>query len=593
MLRRLVFLALVIYLAAETQYARPQLGDGDSWFHARLGWIYAHDGLGNGTFPWLPFTRLGSQWVDHELGWHWLTGFALARDAVAGAKAIAAAQVAFLILSIYAILERWNVRGAAFFALLTFLGSKVFLFRALHFRPHVLAIAVFLWALVALTERRLFRLFALSLVLAYLHGSFAILIAACAAHALWLSLPGTADADVSLGQRWRPLGAALAGAALALVAHPHFPHTFGFAFWHAGLVARGVAAGAEWADVGTREFLAHSAPALAVMATAGFLTIATREPVRRDETTRYFGLMALGFVLVSFRHYRFVEYWIPLGMLWAGRVCSARDGLERPAAQLGAGIAFGLLLGVAHVTVAQPVMARLRAEHPGPFDAIEKQIAIEAPVRQTVFHSDWADFPYLFFGNVRNRYISGLDPGFLASARPDLQQLYDALAAGEITVPSLVIAQAFGAQLALVHSALHPDLATRCRQDPLLESVLRTDERELFRLRAQVAYPLALQGRWLAAGARVSRGAISTRDEMCIADLLPGGHVELPVVIPAAGAPTVAVAYVTEPPGLPVEVALDGAPLTPHPLRAGLSWLRLRSSAAVTVRVSRVDLTIR
>jgi hypothetical protein len=68
------------------------------------------------------------------------------------------------------------------------------------------------------------------------------------------------------------------------------------------------------------------------------------------------------------------------------------------------------------------------------------------PAGETIFNTDWDDFPKLFFYDPTHRYISGLDPTYLYDANHELSKLYEEITLGKVKDPAPLIRERFGAR---------------------------------------------------------------------------------------------------------------------------------------------------
>jgi hypothetical protein len=68
------------------------------------------------------------------------------------------------------------------------------------------------------------------------------------------------------------------------------------------------------------------------------------------------------------------------------------------------------------------------------------------PPGETIFNTDWDDFPKLFFYDPTHRYVSGLDPTYLYDANHELSKLYEEITLGKVKDPAPLIRDRFGAR---------------------------------------------------------------------------------------------------------------------------------------------------
>jgi len=84
---------------------------------------------------------------------------------------------------------------------------------------------------------------------------------------------------------------------------------------------------------------------------------------------------------------------------------------------------------------------------------------------EIIFHSDWDDFPMLFYWNSKNYYISGLDPTFLYLKNRDLYEKYVKITSGEQkTDLAEIIKNDFKSRYVLIGKD-HPKMADNFSKD--------------------------------------------------------------------------------------------------------------------------------
>jgi len=98
---------------------------------------------------------------------------------------------------------------------------------------------------------------------------------------------------------------------------------------------------------------------------------------------------------------------------------------------------------------------------------------------ERIFHTDWDDFPRLFYYNTQNTYIVGLDPTYLQLYNPELYDLWVDITQGDVELPSQVILERFGSRY--VHSDLfHEDFIDQAENDPAMLEVYRDDQAVIY-----------------------------------------------------------------------------------------------------------------
>lgn len=104
------------------------------------------------------------------------------------------------------------------------------------------------------------------------------------------------------------------------------------------------------------------------------------------------------------------------------------------------------------------------------------------PLGERVFQTDWDDFPRLFFYNIHNTYLIGLDPTYL--------QLYDAqrydrwlqITQGKVDDPANLIQADFGARY-VISDLHHEDFIRQAEGDPAMDEVYRDDQAVIYAIR--------------------------------------------------------------------------------------------------------------
>ncbi|MEK7189909.1 MAG: hypothetical protein AAB666_02920, partial [Patescibacteria group bacterium] len=74
----------------------------------------------------------------------------------------------------------------------------------------------------------------------------------------------------------------------------------------------------------------------------------------------------------------------------------------------------------------------------------------KTPNRSLIFHTQWSDWPMLFFHNDHNVYIAGMDPTFFYRYNQELYKTWAAIGAGQELQPAEKIKSEFGANIILL-----------------------------------------------------------------------------------------------------------------------------------------------
>lgn len=437
------------------QASFPQIIDPDGFFHIRIAERFPRLDM-----PWMPYSVFADGWVDHQLLFHMLMApFAwLFDDDVAAAKSYAALAGAGAFTAMGALLRAHRAPWPWFFAALPFALSWTFLLRMGMPRTQSLALVLLCAVLHLLFTRGLLGLAVAAFVFAWTYHVGAIVVPIAG---LWAVVAGLwqwrRDAQPP---RWPPLRslvapplAAASGFLAGLLIHPQSPRTLTFLWMHVFQKVGNqldLPVGDEWRRGGLHTLTGPGGPSLALTLVAALLTVRNR-PGRSPETMLAL-LVAAGAHLALLQGSKFIEYAAPFAAM--ALALSLRDVGWSPARGLRKSLRValvGVVLAVGWTTAASTA-ARVRRNDPLPHRVEGAASWLRANVApgEIVYHFDWGDFPELVFHAPEFRYIVGLDPHFLALARPDLWDLHHKIALGWGKNPSKPIRGQFGARWAVL-----------------------------------------------------------------------------------------------------------------------------------------------
>jgi len=465
-------------------------GDFDGYYHiewARTLWQSMKSGTFPPQFPWLPLTTLNAKdYVDHHLLFHIIQiPFAASSDPRLWAKIASAIFGGLAVLSCYWLVLKYRIRYPLVW-LIALLGcSAPFLFRMNMAKAPPLAIVYLVVAIYLCFKRKYWPLVPLALVFTWTYDLFVLLIMATI---FWMV--GIAIAEKRF--EWRPLVYVLAGCAAGLIINPYFPKNLLLLVEHMKIKLTAsdfdTKVGSEWYPYDSWEFLGNSAVACIAML-VGYIGFEPSER-RRSADTIFFLLFSTALMIMTARWKRIAEYWPPFAVLFAG--FSLKPWLEGY----------------------RPHLSRLPAEvqeelkpfldREGVLTAVEKQsdvrdilrataVAVVAaalcvclflnlratrteirqseshdyyrdgtawmrnniPPGQTIFNTDWDDFPRLFYFDSLHNYVSGLDPSYLYDRNPELSNLYERITLGHEEDPGPLIRDRFGARYVFSDNTHH------------------------------------------------------------------------------------------------------------------------------------------
>lgn len=474
---RVLLLAGLVAYAFALQFAAPQLGSVDGYFHIRYAALLGEAGWREFPPPFtaLPLTLLGpDRYYDHHMLFHvGLVPFTR-YDLVLGAKTAAAIGAAAAFASPYLFLLWHRVRRAEWWTVFLLALTPGFLDRMEMPRAQSWAVVILVGALALLRARRDAWLLPLAWLFTWTYNAFPAIVAlaVCASLAEWLL-----HREIAL----RPVAFAAGGVMLGLVVNPYFPSDLTFIAHHyaSKLDPAAVPAGIEWKPLPLLDWLGWGGLA-ALLTGAAALLYRQRE---RLDAGRLTAALAAGlFLSMAWRWSRFLEYLVPF--LAIALALSTHDSVADRVHRLSAPGRRALAAGLALWLVASTAVAaaEMRARPPSDrYRGASRWIASHTPQGSLVFNANWDDFPLLYFHNPRNAYVIGLDPSYLARRDAERYADWERIRDGREPKPARKISERFGAVVAVTDRRRAAFIAA-LDADPFAERTYQDDETLVYSL---------------------------------------------------------------------------------------------------------------
>ena len=454
-------------------------GDFDGYYHVkwtRTMWESIRAGKFPPPFPWLPLTTLSpAEYVDHHLLFHFMQmPFVAIADARWGAKVSSIVFATLAVLSCYWLLMYYRIRFVLVWLVALLACSAPFVFRMSMAKAPPFAIIYLVIAICLFFNKKYLPLLPLAVVFTWTYDLFVVLLLATA---IWVIVVAWTERRFE----WRPLVWVVLGCAVGLVVNPYFPQNFRQLFEHVSIKVTlsgfDTRVGGEWYPYDTWQFVGNSAVACIAMV-VGYVMFEPSER-RRAQYPAFFLLFATALMIMTARWRRIAEYWPPFAVMFAAfslqpwlvgfRSYLTRlpaDVLEELKPFLDSHKAveeekrswreWKLTIGAAFVAVALGIVLCLNllneVEEIGkskPHDYLSAGatwMRHNIPPGQTVFNTDWDDFPRLIYYDPTHNYVSGLDPNYLFDKDRSLSGLYERITLGTQDDPGPLIRDRFGAR---------------------------------------------------------------------------------------------------------------------------------------------------
>jgi len=122
-----------------------------------------------------------------------------------------------------------------------------------------------------------------------------------------------------------------------------------------------------------------------------------------------------------------IEYWIP-ATVFATALLSRNLNLMTDATWgKNLIVAACFLLALSYTKTIKAKLIIDSGNNPDKFKEISDFLALNTEQDEIIANLYWDDFPFLYFHNPKNRYLTGLDPNFLYYASPKKSRLLEAL----------------------------------------------------------------------------------------------------------------------------------------------------------------------
>jgi hypothetical protein len=467
------------------QFATPSIccGDYDGYYHikwSQMLWTGLRHFNFPPTFEWLPLTTLGpTQYADQHFLFHvLLIPFTWFGELRLGAKVAAVLFGSAAVFSLYWLTLRYRIRYPLLW-LMALLGCGwAFYVRLNMTKAQSISIVFIVAGIILLFERKYVWLAPAAFLYVWTYNLF-VLLGVLAL--IWTAVVWWSERKVE----WKPLLWTAIGMLAGFVVNPFFPHDVHLFIHHlvakSGKMSISSGVGFEWYPLASLDFLQGSFIACAAMA-VGYIAFGYALGFNRNERVRLqrpllLMLFSTFLLLITVRSARFMEYWPPLAVVFAAFAMQsawnaaesdsdnsdakveesdsgsegeeAYEGMEEEASAarlakwqvsvigvlLAAGMVYSLRL--AHAKISDITL------DPDHYRAGAEWMRMNIPAGALIYDLFWWDFPKLFYYDTEHRYVSGLDPLYLAGLHPELQSLSDRLELGTEPDPAAAIHSLF------------------------------------------------------------------------------------------------------------------------------------------------------
>ncbi|OLE51543.1 MAG: hypothetical protein AUG51_22435 [Acidobacteria bacterium 13_1_20CM_3_53_8] len=507
-------------------------GDFDGYYHirwSRLLWESMRAKHFPPRFEWLPLTTLNPQnYVDHHLLFHILQiPFTWFGDLRLGAKIAATLFASLALLSCYWLVIRYRIRYPIVWLVALLASSAPFLYRLNMAKAPPVSIIFMVIGIYLLFERKYVWLLPLTFLYVWTYSLFITL---CGATLIWAAVVWWSERKLE----WRAVLWMMIGTAAGFIINPYFPKNVRLFIEHFLMKAKAgdfaVSVGSEWYPYDSWYFLGSCLIAFAAML-VGYIAFDWADK-KRSERSLFLLIFSTILMVASFRYRRFVEYWPPFAVLFAAfSIKPILEGVRTHLSRLPSdvmdelkpfldtgerederaerrryeywklGVAAGVtvfLLGILYINVqgikwlgVKGIANEIAEEAPPDrYKGGMEWIRANVPEGETVFNTDWDDFPKMFFYDTTHRYVSGLDPTYLLDSNADLSKLYEDITLGKNNDPGPIIRDRFGARYIFTdNEEIHDAFYNAAMDSGWFEKVYEDEDCTVLHIRDQKGQP--------------------------------------------------------------------------------------------------------
>jgi len=495
----------------------PNVADLDGFYHIGHARAYLEGSVFDPSLPWATRSIIRDFGGDLWWGFHMLLlPFAAFGSVASSMRSSAVLLTLSLGLTVFWVLRRHGIQGAAWWAALFLIAVPNVFFRYLMVRPHVISLAASLALLSVMVKGRWWHVALLSALTSWVHLSLfwvapGLAIAYGIARIPVTVAIGVQEPDTGVPIRWTLL-AAVAGTAAGWLLRPE-PFATG-AILNVQLIRlfaqkateEPLTFAAELSPIGLEElarttWLFGTAWVVALLATVrkalrGGLAKLGQARLTFVVAGLMVSMVFLGLALLSAR--RAMEQWVAFGFvtlpfLWTVLVTAEqRRSLSRPVAALLAVLLAGYLAwgGWRH-----SLNVSLVAFPANTLEEVSGFLATTSEPGDLVFHAKWDNFGPLMAHNRTNRYLGGMDPIFQFAHDPrsyweffylsvdvNVEWTCDAYPCvnGVATDSHQVLRDHFGARWVLVEPRRNPRLSLHLLNDPRFALAFETQREAVF-----------------------------------------------------------------------------------------------------------------
>jgi len=481
----------------------PTFADPDSFYHAKMAETLAKKGAIT-EFPWLSATDLKNNFVDHHFLYHLiLIPFVKLYPPLIGLKIATIIFASLVVLTIFWFLRQLKIKGA-FWYVLFLLTINPFIFRLNLAKAQQLVLILLFFLIYFLFRRNYLALILIACLYVWLYGGWPLVFLVVLIYSFiswfWLFRQNS-GVLFKIGklkvysQNFLLIISAALGILAGIFFSPYFPKNLEFYWQQSFKIAIFnyqylIGVGGEWYPYPFFDLFLAAIPffVLYIFSLAVFIIFNKKQSMN----SWFFLILSLMFFALTLKSRRYVEYFVPLAVCFSAIALSVWFDFIKPKLIKLFSLRLLLLSPLIIFLVLSPIIFRdlkliKESYHLGfAFDKFAEPTAwlVENSNQgEIVFHSDWDEFPLLFYHNDKNYYLVGLDPTFMYLYDRDLYQRWVDITLGESNDNLYqTIRDVFGAKYVFVDINQNSDFDRNLANNFYFKKVFENEEARIYKL---------------------------------------------------------------------------------------------------------------
>ena len=481
--KRYFFDYFVVFLIAFSLFAwlnsSATLPEPDSFYHAKIS-IFLSKGIVLDSLPWLQQTDLATNFVDHHFLYHLLlVPFITLFNPLVGVKLATVIFSSLLIITVYWLFKKFEIKYSFYFAL-ALMAIYPWLFRMSIVKASAVFLILLFLAFYYLAHQKWLSLFIASFLSVWLYGGWPLLLALVIIYTFFNWLLERIRQEDSIWYKikyvlsfkgktfsWKGLIIAASGLLTGLILNPYFPQNLNFYWQQIVKIALVnyqylIGVGGEWYPYDFIKLVTDAPLAMALLLIGVLVATLTYRKLSIYSWT--WGSLTLIFLLMTLKSMRYIDFFVPFVVIFAAFCLS--DYLKK-LSRLHLKIMFNFALQGVFIILSFVLLAGFILNVPKDMikakAGMDKGFALDyfkeaalwlkdnTAKGEIVFHADWDDFPFLFYYNSHNLYLTGLDPTFMYEHNQPKYWEYVKITKGEQKQKlKEVIKESFGASYVFV-----------------------------------------------------------------------------------------------------------------------------------------------